>query len=164
MTRWLVALTGTVYNQLTRAAQRVAAMKSLLCTLAGGISLAWTVATDAQTDALVVDPTVKVGVDTTAPDESVQVLAVLKAPFAELPPRCELDIPVEIKVVDAGTAETPLMQEAFLSNTSQLLSATLPPDSAGRTFQVDVITSRPFVDCLTTETSAISALGIRRLN
>jgi hypothetical protein len=131
---------------------------------ARSMSLAWTIVANAQTDALVVEDTGFVGVNTAAPDESIQVLAVLKAPFVALPPRCGLDIPVKIQIVDAETAETLVTQEAFLSSTSRLLSATLPPDSAGRTFQVGVITNLPFVDCLTAETSAVSAMGIRRLN
>lgn len=128
------------------------------------MSLPWAIVANAQTDALVVAPSGDVGVGTAFVDESIQVLAALKSPFVELPPRCELDIPVKIQVVDAESQETLVMQEAFLSGASRLLRATLPPDGSGRTFQVGVITKAPFVDCVTTETSAISAMGIRRLN
>jgi hypothetical protein len=107
-----------------------------------------------------------VGVTTVSPTETVNVVAALEAPFVDLPPECQVSVPVRILILDAETLETLGSEQAVLSDTSRVLKAELPASGVERrTVQVAVLTRESVVDCLTAETTAVGELGeIRKLS
>ena len=117
----------------------------------------------AQTDALVVAPSGNVGVVTAAPNESVMVSVAAQPPYADVPRRCQRDVPVRIVMLDAATGAQLLFEQQFLTAASRLFTATLAPvGGEGVAVQVAVLTRASLVRCIAIEIAAVGPNGIRR--
>ena len=139
-------------------------MKTLIC--ASGCALLWLLSGPAiaQTDALVVDDTGRVGVSLAAPNENITVTVARGPAFDDEPRRCSRDVPVRIVIQDAISGAILLTQQGFLTQGTRVLTAVLPPaGESGRAVQVGVLTRASLTPCIVSDIAAIGPGGIRRL-
>ena len=126
----------------------------------------WAIVSAQTPDALVVDDNGRVGVVLIAPNESLEVTAVLAPPFADLPRRCQRGVPVKIVISDAESGIVLIDERQMLSETRRIFIAKLPADANddnSTRVQVGVMTAARLTRCIGSSMDAINDKAIRRI-